>query len=897
MRDLVRISDAELQELTSGQRLRMLGAFSIAMACGIVALHGMLTLFTDAPVVPLPGMKQPFGQIAWAAGLVAMLAAVTLLVRGMIKRRLQWAIALSLGLHFVLCASMSVVEFRGPQPIPDQTAEFPGATPEEFTLPDYAGTEKDSSDVLWKRPMDSVTPEDAVDVPRTELEIAEADKPEPVKNQPTQEVEKLESIEQQAIRNEANLEPENVQAEMTAKSNVDPDVADAESVEVASASSIDAPQITESVAASSSTRGVAAIVPAGSAEEKSFEAASASTFSERISTAPTERIATEKNLPVISSADGSPLMTERGESRLAEAAGTVAGEVSVATAGENSTNNGDALVAGPASTNTGRMRNGFPSRENSAEPNGSLSTPGSIADGLTGLGRSSAAAVVGSRPEPNARLSDNHELSGGSNESLPMARSSSANVGLPAGAAEAEESGTLIFAGPQAAETGGLLAGNRLTGPRTGTLPRRSAGLPGSRGPAVAAGGTLAANQVPSSRVALTRPGSANGDAKPKLAAIDTIAGMIRKSLPGIGASAEARIAESLSMRTSNARREAANLLGGSAESEDAVERGLVWLAKNQYPDGHWSIDDFPGESSADTAQGTFRADSAATGLALLAYLGAGYTHQSGQYQDVVNRGVQRLLKRQKSDGDLFAEESDYVQFYSHGMAAIALCEAYGMTKDGALKTPAQNALNFIVASQHPEFGGWRYRARFESDTSVSGWQLMALKSGEMSGLKVPKDTYVRIAKWLDSVQSKSAAGQYSYHPTREASPSMTAEALLMRQYLGARRDDAQLVAGADYLRTRLPDFGQRDSYYWYYATQVMFHMQGDHWTAWNESLRDTLVETQSKDGPASGSWDPINPTPEKWSKAGGRHYLTTLNLLMLEVYYRHLPLYLELAK
>ena len=173
----------------------------------------------------------------------------------------------------------------------------------------------------------------------------------------------------------------------------------------------------------------------------------------------------------------------------------------------------------------------------------------------------------------------------------------------------------------------------------------------------------------------------------------------------------------------------------------------------------------------------------------------------------------------------------------------------------------------------------------------------MALKSGEMSGLTVPKNAYTRVGKWLDSVQSKTSAGQFSYHPSRDASPTMTAEGLLMRQYLGAKRDDAELIAGANFLRTRLPDSGQRDSYYWYYATQVMFHMQGEHWSLWNSSLRDSLVLTQGKDGTGSGSWDPARPTPEKWASAGGRHYVTCLNLLMLEVYYRHLPLYLELEK
>ena len=350
-------------------------------------------------------------------------------------------------------------------------------------------------------------------------------------------------------------------------------------------------------------------------------------------------------------------------------------------------------------------------------------------------------------------------------------------------------------------------------------------------------------------------------------------------------------------MRKTESRREAIKSLGGSEESEQAVERGLRWLAKHQAPDGHWGIHELHCQDHQCAGHGSFQSNTAATGLALLSILGAGYTHQSGEHQAVVDRGLKWLVQHQKPDGDLFADESEFVWFYSHGMASIALCEAYGLTKDPALREPAQKALNFIVASQHPQFGGWRYRPKFESDTSVSGWQLMALKSGEMAGLSVPKDVYSGVAKWLDSVESKTAKGQFAYHPSRTASLAMTAEGLLMRQYLGAVRTDARLVAGADYLRQHLPDLADRDAYYWYYATQVMFHMQGAHWDEWNSRLRDTLVSTQLKDGDPNGSWSPDRPTPEKWGAAGGRHYVTCMNLLMLEVYYRHLPLYIELGK
>ena len=378
------------------------------------------------------------------------------------------------------------------------------------------------------------------------------------------------------------------------------------------------------------------------------------------------------------------------------------------------------------------------------------------------------------------------------------------------------------------------------------------------------------------------------------LASASEIVGLIKRSMPGPGAVQSGPISAGFSMRRPDIRREAVRKLGGNDASERAVERGLKWLADHQFAAGNWSIHELNCKDHDCLGHGSFQADTAATGLAMLAFLGAGHSHRSGEYQDVVGRGIQWLVQRQKPDGDLFAEGSELVWLYSHGMAAIALCEAYGLTKDPKLKNPAQRSLDFIVAAQHPEFGGWRYRPKFESDTSVSGWQLMALKSGQMAGLVVPKSSYDGVSRWLDSVESKSSPGRFAYHSTKSDSLAMTAEGLLMRQYLGAGRSDASLIAGASYLKQYLPRLKERDAYYWYYATQVMFHMQGENWSAWNAKIRDLLVDTQQKGAGTAGSWAPETPAESKWGQAGGRHYLTCLNLLMLEVYYRHLPLYID---
>src|SRR5690606_35597004 len=119
----------------------------------------------------------------------------------------------------------------------------------------------------------------------------------------------------------------------------------------------------------------------------------------------------------------------------------------------------------------------------------------------------------------------------------------------------------------------------------------------------------------------------------------------------------------------------------------EAIERGLAYLAERQNPDGSWSL-----QGHGEEIQ--IRSDSAATGLALLAFQGAGYTHKQHQYAETVARGLEFLLRIQRSNGDLFRPEDDASNrnawFYSHGIAALALGEAYGMTRDPELREPAQ---------------------------------------------------------------------------------------------------------------------------------------------------------------------------------------------------------------
>jgi hypothetical protein len=350
-------------------------------------------------------------------------------------------------------------------------------------------------------------------------------------------------------------------------------------------------------------------------------------------------------------------------------------------------------------------------------------------------------------------------------------------------------------------------------------------------------------------------------------------------------------------LRQGDTRRKYIKLFGGSDESEEAVNRGLVWLAAHQFKDGHWSLDRFQecckGKHPNCGGAGKVRSDTAATGMALMPFLAAGHTHNSGRYQQVVANGIGWLVAQQKANGDLLSSgDAVHAHMYSHGIASIALCEAYGMTEDPKLKAAAEKALGFIIKAQNPSTGGWRYKPGEAGDTSVVGWQMMALKSGEMAGLAVPPKTIELLGSWLRRVEANQPVGGLFGYTDRGPRPSMTAEGLLCLQFMGVDRNDPRMRAGADYLMKHLPNRNQaRTSYYWYYATQVMYHMQGKYWLAWNEPLRKTLVETQQTAGQLAGTWNPA----DNWETQGGRIYSTAMKLLVLEVYYRHLPLYDQL--
>ena len=327
---------------------------------------------------------------------------------------------------------------------------------------------------------------------------------------------------------------------------------------------------------------------------------------------------------------------------------------------------------------------------------------------------------------------------------------------------------------------------------------------------------------------------------------------------------------------------------GGTEVTQAAVQRALEWLKRNQRHDGSWSL-------QGPYTDGSYNESTvAATAMALIAFQGDGHTNETGAYAEQVRNGWRVLLKAEDAEGSFYRNPSGTgrERTYSQALAMIALCEIYGMTKSSMFRAPAQRAVDYAVKFQSSE-GGWRYTPGIDSDTSVTGWYVMGLQSALMAGLDVPSPTLRRVSEYLDTVAVENGS-RYRYCRYQRVpgaySLAMTAEALLCREYLGWKQNDPRLLRGAQYLLDNHIDWENRDVYYWYYATQVLHHLDGEYWDQWNRVMREVIPRRQVRSGKERGSWDPQG---DQWGEGqGGRLYVTCLSTYMLEVYYRHLPIY-----
>jgi hypothetical protein len=335
--------------------------------------------------------------------------------------------------------------------------------------------------------------------------------------------------------------------------------------------------------------------------------------------------------------------------------------------------------------------------------------------------------------------------------------------------------------------------------------------------------------------------------------------------------------------RRGNERREAVRSRGGSAESEAAVERGLAWLALHQAVDGSWQFDLSGCRCDGGCRDpGTLESSTASTAIALLPFLGAGSTHLDGPYQGTVSRGIYYLVSRMQPTprGGDFCEGT----MYGHGVTTLVLAEALGMTKDDMLVPYVRDAVRFIETAQDMHGGGWRYLPGQAGDTTVTAWQLAALKSAALAGLETPSPTIDGVRRFLDRVQTQKGAA-YGYR-TPAAKPCTSAIGLLCRMYTGWGSTQEPLQRGITNLAK--PGPAPHAIYQNFYLSQALLQLDHPVWPRWNAKNREQLIAQQARFGHETGSWFFADPD----TSPGGRLTHTALAVLTLEVYYRLLPIY-----
>jgi hypothetical protein len=310
---------------------------------------------------------------------------------------------------------------------------------------------------------------------------------------------------------------------------------------------------------------------------------------------------------------------------------------------------------------------------------------------------------------------------------------------------------------------------------------------------------------------------------------------------------------------------------GGDARTEAAVEAGLAWLAAQQKKDGTWEFD------------GTAKADvPAATGMALMAFLGAGSTTKEGPrnpYAKVVAAGLQTLAKAQEKDGNF----RNAGTLYSHAIATVALCEAAGMGDRTAI-VPAQAALDYLAAAQAPD-GSWGYHPNTNGDTCITGWQAQAIRAGTAAGLKIDTGVLAKASKFLDTTMNAKTGG-YGYRTDSPPTPTLTCVGVSARVVFdGWTGETTAIGQAAEFVLKRGPAAALTNMYQLFYASSSL-PLAPDVWKDWNEKTTAAILKSQVAAGqPDAGAW---KADAELIGAGRGKLGTTAMTVLTLENYYRY---------
>jgi hypothetical protein len=317
---------------------------------------------------------------------------------------------------------------------------------------------------------------------------------------------------------------------------------------------------------------------------------------------------------------------------------------------------------------------------------------------------------------------------------------------------------------------------------------------------------------------------------------------------------------------------------GPTKDTNAAVKAGLAWLAAHQNSDGSW--DPNPGTPGQHKV--------AITSMALLAFFGEGFGERGVKYSSNVRKAVDWLLNDVDSATGKFKSAG---VLYEQGLGTMALNEAYGMLIKRA-KGKAISATRFIIAAQTDK-GGWNYTPGGQNgDSSVTGFQVQALKLAKEVELGIDSEVTAALKKareWVEYANDKN--GNTGYSGPAKGTIALCAAGAWMRMYTNSTRSgDEQLRLAVQNIGQQTPawDSGaanQVNMYYLYYGTLVSFQWDGTPWKQWDDAMKKYVTGSQIKaEGDTKGSWSPAGQWSENWGRAGQ----TALSVLCLEVYYRY---------
>lgn len=315
--------------------------------------------------------------------------------------------------------------------------------------------------------------------------------------------------------------------------------------------------------------------------------------------------------------------------------------------------------------------------------------------------------------------------------------------------------------------------------------------------------------------------------------------------------------------------RDSEGILLVTPQAQQAIDRGLEFLASRQHPQG--SI-----------GSGQYSENIACAGLAGLAFLSNGSTPGEGPYGENLDRLIDFMIANTSPSGFMVVQRStSHGPMYDHGFGTLFLAETYGMTSRPDIREKLSKAVQLIINTQNKD-GGWRYlpQRTNDADISVTICQIMALRAARNAGMFVPRNTVDKCIEYVRKSQNPDGGFRYMLTPGPSQFPRSAAGVVAL--FSAGVYEGKEIEKGLNYLMLHLPGRDRRrESHYFYghyYAVQAMYQAGGDNWVTWYKAIRDELVRRVRNDG--------------SWSDSICPEYGTAMACIILQMPNNFLPIF-----